>query len=655
MKLSSKLSLGFGAVLILLAVLAATAFWALNNSTDGFTQYRTLARDTNLSGRLQAHMLMVRMKVKDFIITGSDEDYKGYKENFDLMTGFMDTAKKEILSPERARLIATADQRVSDYGKAFEAVRQHMAERTSILKDTLNVNGPLMETKLTEILTSAERDGDMQAAYTCGLAMRNLLLARLYIVKFLEENSQEFINKADAELSNFDAAIGGLENSLRNQARRKLLSEIIELEKLYKAGFSRIVATIQTRNGLITEQLDRLGPEVADDVEQVKLSIMEEQNTLGPKLQSANNMAITIVLSIGLAAIVLGILTALFITRAIARQLGKDPAEIAEIAKHIADGNLDLSFDNEAVGVYADMKNMATQLTEVVSEVLGGSTNVATGSTELSASAENLSQGATEQAAAVEEVSSSVEQMASNIQQNTENSQTTANIANQSAIDASESGEAVSTAVVAMKDIAEKISIIEEIARQTNLLALNAAIEAARAGEHGKGFAVVAAEVRKLAERSGQAAGEISELSSTTVTVAEKAGQMLSTLVPNIQKTAALVQEITAASTEQNAGATQISRAITQLDAVIQQNASAAEQMASTSEELSSQSVQLEHTMSFFKVGNGRGLPAPPKTQRVVRTAVQALPASQKKSEPKSASDGFDMNMGDDEQDFERF
>lgn len=254
------------------------------------------------------------------------------------------------------------------------------------------------------------------------------------------------------------------------------------------------------------------------------------------------------------------------------------------------------------------MRDMVRKLREVVSGVRTVAENVASGAQELSAGAQQISQGASEQAASIEETSSSMDQMTLNIKQNSENAQQTGKIAGKSASDAMDSGKAVAETVSAMKEIATKISIIEEIARQTNLLALNAAIEAARAGEHGKGFAVVASEVRKLAERSQTAAGEITQLSATSVQIAEKAGEMLSRLVPDIQRTSELVQEISAASTEQNIGAEQINRALQQLDKVIQQNASSAEELASTSEELSTQSVQLQESIAFFRVEGGEAL-----------------------------------------------
>lgn len=276
----------------------------------------------------------------------------------------------------------------------------------------------------------------------------------------------------------------------------------------------------------------------------------------------------------------------------------------ARLAGAIAGGDLtvDVQLASEKDQLGKALQAMTEVLNEVIQQVIVASENVASGSQALAASSQEMSQGATEQSASAEEASSSIEQMTANIRQNTDNAMQTEKIAVQSAEEAEQGGKAVADTVTAMKEIADKIVIIEEIARQTNLLALNAAIEAARAGEHGKGFAVVAAEVRKLAERSQSAAGEINSLSVSSVEVAELAGKMLDNIVPNIQKTSELVQEIAAASREQDAGAEQINHSIQQLDRVIQQNAAATEEMASTSEELTSQSDQLREMMGFFKV-----------------------------------------------------
>ncbi len=251
------------------------------------------------------------------------------------------------------------------------------------------------------------------------------------------------------------------------------------------------------------------------------------------------------------------------------------------------------------------LREMRDRIKGVVEEVRSISDNVAAGSRQLSQGAQTTSSGATEQASTGEEVSSSMQEMVASAKQNSDNASMTEKIAVKASEGIAQGGAAVVETVKAMKEIAGKTTIIEEIARQTNLLALNAAIEAARAGGSGKGFAVVASEVRRLAERSQRAAGEIGELSVSSVEVAERAGAILSRIMPDIKKTAELVQEINTASAEQNSGVEQVNRALLQLDQVIQQNASSAEELAATAEELSSQASQLQASISYFDLGKG--------------------------------------------------
>jgi methyl-accepting chemotaxis protein len=330
----------------------------------------------------------------------------------------------------------------------------------------------------------------------------------------------------------------------------------------------------------------------------------------------------------------------------------------AALVETIAKGDLAVEYqpqsDKDKLG--HTLVAMVERLRGVMGDAGAAAHTVSAGSQQLSASSEQVSQGATEQAAAAEQASASMEEMASNIKQNADNAAQTEKIARQSARDAEESGNAVQAAVTAMRTIAEKIVIVQEIARQTDLLALNAAVEAARAGEHGRGFAVVASEVRKLAERSQGAAAEISSMSTHTVTAATQAGEMLTKLVPDIRRTAELVSEISAACREQDIGASQINEAIQQLDQVTQQNAGASEQISSTSDQLAGQAEELQNSIAFFRLdstGSHRTAPVARPAATAVARKAPAKPAAKARPMRKDSvahqqarAKGFAMNLG---------
>ncbi|MBI9078446.1 MAG: CZB domain-containing protein [Pseudodesulfovibrio sp.] len=456
----------------------------------------------------------------------------------------------------------------------------------------------------------------------------------------------------DGMLAEFDRK--GAQEFFRDQTEplaQKTLAEVDEVLALNDMRQRKFEEAQQVYTMTTVPALNQVQGILYDIRTLIAENIMTDEQMLG----DASQTLIGVVIFSGVA-LVLGILLAWIIANGIIGPLRKG-MNFAEI---VSSGDLrakvDLDQKDEVGQLATSLTTMADKLSDVVGDVNSATDSVSAGSQELSASAQSLSQSVTEQAASIEQVSASMEQMNAGVRSNADNASQTESIATKAAEGAKASGEAVTEAMGALKSIAERITIIQEIARQTNLLALNAAIEAARAGTHGKGFAVVAAEVRKLAERSGKAAEEIGEMSSTSMEVADKAGLMLGELIPQIAKTADLVKEIAANCMEQDKGVSEISSAIGLLDQVTQGNASASEQMASTSEELSSQAQMLAHAMTFFKTGgNGNGNKSHGATVVASRMVPQSLPdsVSDKKSRRASSDSGFDMDM--DEDGYEQF
>jgi methyl-accepting chemotaxis protein len=673
LKLGLKIGGGFGVLIALAVVLGALAIFNMSrvgrdatSLAEKYMPQMAVANDVERTamdtiGNMRAWSISREKALYDSGRKTLDEVLNHIKEAKELAAKYPELAKlkegadrADAATQEYRKLIDQTAALFDTQDKIYQGMAANSQEFLKTVDEFLNDQGRKNQ---EEIKAGASADKLLDRAWKLDMINDILTLGNDIRIQNLigqAQRSIEIMRKGQANIPKIEKILADVKAKTVQELNLKQIETIRVAVANYGKAMTDYADCWGKLNDLAQKRLEA-ADRVVNEAQAVAKAGMEQ--TKGIANTSVTNLSTaSTVLIVGLIiAALIGVAVAFFLTKGITGPviLGVD------FAKRMAEGDFTRTLEidqKDEIGILAaSLNEMVTKLSQVVGEVSQATSNVASGSEELSSSSQSLSQGATEQAASLEEISSSMEEMTSNIKQNAENALQTEKIAQQAARDAQESGSAVTQAVAAMKNIAEKISIIEEIARQTNLLALNAAIEAARAGEHGKGFAVVAAEVRKLAERSGAAAGEIGELSTSTVAVSEKAGVMLTKLVPDIQRTADLVQEITAASNEQNSGAEQINKALQQLDQVVQQNASSSEEMASTAEELSSQAEQLQQTMSFFQVSSTDGYRSRPM-KRVTAHAAPPKKIAPAQGAKKTSAGGLALDMaGDDDQEFERF
>jgi methyl-accepting chemotaxis protein len=626
MRLTIKLKLGLAFGLVIVLMIGATGYGltSLGHLNDAMTVLvqGPVAR-LKLAGDVRTAMLQVtrneknliletdlqKEKVYDAQLTQLRQDFEGLLDEGDQMSSPEGRVKYaelrsvwETIKPldTQLRQLALANQNQQATALSLGALRAAMNQGIDITNDIVS---------LTEAQMKAQEDQDARTYANTRDILIAVIIASLLIATIAALWLALSITKGLTQVSSLATAvsIGDLNKTVACTSNDEI-KDLVDTVNLMTANLRGSAA---------------IADSVADGDLSVEVKLLSDKDILGLAIQRMvtglrSSAAIADSVASGDLTVEVKLLSEKDTLGLALRRMVTGLRGSAVIADSIADGDLTVqakpASDKDTLGLA--LQRMTEKLRSVVGNALGAADTVSSGSQQLSATAGQVSEGATEQAAAAEQASASMEQMAANIKQNADNATQTEKISRQSAKEAEASGEAVNRAVTAMQTIAEKITIVQEIARQTDLLALNAAVEAARAGEHGRGFAVVASEVRKLAERSQVAATEISAVSTETVKAARMAGEMLASLVPNIRRTAELVTEISAACREQDIGASQINEAIQQLDQVTQQNASAAEEMTATSDELSSQAEELQASITYFRIdtaGSGHAHAAPPK------------------------------------------
>jgi methyl-accepting chemotaxis protein len=657
LRIGVRLAVGIGAVLSLLALVAVVAAIGLRGGNANFADYRGMARQTAVSGVLNAELLTARMNVKEFLLKGTDQSVEAVLKSIDDLQAAIKSGESLFAGSEEDRsALASIASSSEEYQQAFGKVTELRKERDAMVA-AVNEIGPKIEKNLSEVMRTAYQDADAEAAYRMGDSIRSLLLARLYVNRFLTDNDQALVDRVHQELADFDGKIGTALSQLQNPTRRQLTEEAIKFAKEYTADFDRLQTAIFARNEIIDGTMNKVGPAISAKLDEIATQKKAAQDELGPRAAAEMNQSMVIALVISAIALALGLAAGFVIARSITRPIAAMTETMGVLATGKLDTDVPFTTQKEEIGQMARaveifresmvqardlaakeqaeqqrqlergqrMEVAVNQFDRIISEIVGSvssaATELQTTAQSLSATAEETSQQSNAVAAAAEQmtqnvqtVASATEELSSSIREIGNQVTESSRIVGSAVTQADDTNAKVKMLAEAAQKIGDVVTLINEIAAQTNLLALNATIEAARAGEAGKGFAVVASEVKNLATQTAKAteeiAGQVRAIQDATSTSAQaidtivqtisRVNEISTTIASAVEEQGAATQEISRNVQEASTGTQEVSNNISGVTQASQQTSAGSTQVLGAASELARSGEKLRQEVESF-------------------------------------------------------